>query len=103
MVRLEHAVLLGRGQPGVERQHLQVRPAGQGLGRVPDLPLAGQEHQDVPRALREELVHRVADALHLVPGLPIGVVRVGERPVAHLDRVGAARHLDHRRVPALLA
>ena len=48
-VRLEDAVLLGRRQPGVQRQHLgvaELAPA-QEVGGVVDLPLAGQEHEHV--------------------------------------------------------
>ncbi len=135
-MRLEDAVLLGRGQPGVQRQHLKVRQAGllgQRVGGVPDLPLAAEEDQDVAGALGAQLRQRVADALHLVPWLLRRVVRIrpgpasrarfrpgpasrarfrpqragagrsGQRPVAHLDRVGAPGHLDDGRSGALLA
>src|SRR5579859_3467286 len=103
---LEHAVLLGRGQPGVQRQDLQVAQVlavGQRVGGVPDLPLAAEEDQDVPGPLGAELRERVDDALDLVLRLVGRVVRVGERPVAHLDRVGPPGHLDDRRTPALIA
>ena len=98
-VGLEHAVLLAGGQPRVQRQHLHpARAAGevvaaQGLGGVADLPLPAEEHQDVPGALAAQLVDRVQDPLGLV-AVVVGVLP--ERPVADLDRVGAARHLDHR-------
>src|SRR5690606_2777023 len=65
--------------------------AGERLGRVPDLPLPGQEHQDVAGAVFGQLRHRLADRLRLV-GLRV------RRPVADLHRVGAAGDLDHRRV-----
>ena len=101
---LEDPVLLGRGQPGVQRQHVQVVLAGQRVGGVPDLPLAAEEDEDVARARRRlQLGHRVQDALHLVPGLALRVVRVGQRPVAHLDRVGAPGHLEDGCPIALLA
>ncbi|MEY9210640.1 hypothetical protein ABH917_000086 [Thermobifida halotolerans] len=111
-VRPEHAVLLGRGQPRVQRQDVDgVRtvlgvPAAQvlaqRLGGVADLALPAEEDQDVAGALGAQLVHRVADALDLVAvvGDGVGVIVVVrqrlrlQRPVAHLDRVGAARDLD---------
>ena len=104
-VRLEHAVLLGRGQPGVQRQHLQageVRPVGQRIGGVPDLPLAAEEDQDIARAFGAQFRDRVADALDLVLRLAAWPVRVGKRPVAHLDRVHPPGHLDDRRPVARL-
>ena len=81
-VRLEHAVLLGGRQARVQRQDLDVPRAGallvarapapslqvveeRGL-RLADVALAGQEDQDVPVALRAQLVHRVTDrGLHV--------------------------------------
>ena len=87
-VRLEDAVLLGRRQPGVQRQHLGVAQlaAAQGVGGVVDLPLAAEEHEHVA-ADAGELVDGVADRLHLVAI----VVGLAERPVAHLDRDTCAR------------
>ena len=81
-VRLEHAMLLGRRQPRVQRQDLDVSrtralvisraPASslqvieEGRLRVADVALAGQEDQDVAVALRAQLVHRVTDrGLHI--------------------------------------
>ncbi len=101
--RLEHPVLLGRGQPGVQRQHVQVVLAGQRVGGVPDLPLAAEEHQDVARPVPLQLGYRVQDALHLVPRFALRVVRVGQRPVPDLDRVRPPGHLQHRCSIALLA
>ena len=51
----------------VQREHLESRqrPASSVRG-VPDLPLAGQEHQDVAGPLGGQLVDRVAD--RLAPG-----------------------------------
>ena len=48
-----------------------------------------------------QLGDRVQDALNLVLRFLVRVVGVGQRPVPHLDRVGAPRHLDDRR-PELL-
>src|SRR6185369_2527377 len=74
--------------------------AGNGVGGVPDLPLAAAEDQDVARSLGDQLVDRLADRLHLVARLGVLVV-VGlrqQRTVAHLDRVGPAGDLDDRGV-----
>ena len=76
-MRLEDAMLLGRRQPRVQGQDLDVpractlvvsrAPASslqvieEGRLRVADVALAGQEDQDVAVALRAQLVHRVTD------------------------------------------
>jgi hypothetical protein len=71
----EHPVLVGRGQPAVQRQHLDDARAArqvpaQHLGRVGDLPLAGQEDQDVAvvptTAFGQQLVDGGRDRLPLV-------------------------------------
>ncbi len=105
---LEDPVLLGGGQPGVQRQdlgglQLQLRQCVRG---VADLALAGEEDQDVARALGLELLHRVADRLDLVAVavqllLLVGVV-VEDRAVADLDRVRPAGDLDDRGVVEVL-
>ena len=66
-VRREDLVLVGRGQPGVQRQHLgAVRQVpAQRLRGVADLPLAGEEDQHVAGHLQAELVHRGGDRLDL--------------------------------------
>ena len=68
-VRLEDAVLLGVREPRVQGEDLG-EAAGcclvQRVGGVADLPLAGEEDQDVARALGLELVHGVADRGDLV-------------------------------------
>ncbi|OCI30472.1 hypothetical protein OERS_28740 [Oerskovia enterophila] len=117
-VRLEHAVLLGRGQARVERQDLDevgalgvpraLAQAGlEGVGRVVDLALARQEDQDVAWSLGHELLDRVDDARDEVlllaggplGGAPLGLARLGvdvgaQRPVPDLDGVGTTRDLD---------
>ena len=106
---LEDLLLLGRGQPRIQRQHLGVPEVGlaQHLGAVADLPLAGQEHQHVARALalaafeggqfveagENRLVHREV----LLDPVALLVLLGGQRPVPGLHRVGAPRHLHHRR------
>ena len=59
------------------------------VGRVADLALPGQEHQDVARPLAHQLADRLDDAGGLV---------VDELAVADLDRVHPTGHLDDRRV-----
>ncbi len=110
LVRGEDPVLLGRAEPGEQRQHVEaahpLADLGQGLGRVTDLPLAGQEHQHVAVRLLAELADRVDDRLGLVAhdGLALLVVvrRLDQRAVAHLDRVGPPGHLDHRSAAEVL-
>ena len=64
---------------------------------VPDLPLTGEEHEDVAGAFGPQLGDRVADGLHLVAvGVGVGIVGVHDGPVAHLDRVGASGDLHDR-------
>ncbi len=104
-VRLEDAVLLGGGEPGVERQDLDRPPGrrtalgvGEGVGGVADLALAGQEDQDVAGVLAAELGDGVEDGLRLVADDRLALVvllgELDERAVADLDRVGAAGDLD---------
>ena len=102
-VGLEDLLLLGVGEPRVERQDVDVvaQPAAQRVGGVADLALAAQEHQHVAvAALAQQLVDGVADRLGLVALR--AVVGQRQRPVADLDREGAAAHLDHRRVAEVL-
>ena len=97
-VVLEDPLLLGGGQPGVERQHLGVGQVEgpQGVGGVADLALAGEEHEHVAGAGPAQLLHRVGDAGDLVAALLV------EGPVPHLDREGAAADLDDRRAAEVL-
>ncbi len=106
-VAFEHLVLLGGGQPRVQGYDLQPRPAielveiTERVRGVTDLPLTGQEDEDVAWALRRELAYGVHDRLGLVPddwlALLVLFGQGDERPVANLDRVGAAGDLDDRR------
>ena len=82
-------------------------PPPQRVGGVADLPLAGEEHQDVARRLGAELVDGVADRLiwsrtsrrdHLRRRRPRSVS--DQRPVADLDRVRAAGHLARSARPS---
>ena len=97
-VGCEDPLLLRGGQPGVQRQDLggPRLVAPECLGGIADLPLAGQEDQDVARAQGAQLGDRVHDAADLV-GLAVGQ----QRAIAHLDRIGPARNLDDRRTGAL--
>ena len=61
-------------------------------GGVADLPLAGEEHQDVARPLGDQLVDGVDDRADLVAvGIGVLVVGIDDRAVADLDRVGRGR------------
>jgi hypothetical protein len=60
----------------------------QGVGGIADLALAAQEHEDVARALAQQLGDRVADRVDLVGD------RLVVRAVADLHRVRAAGDLD---------
>jgi hypothetical protein len=95
---LEHPVLFGRRQPGVERQDLGVvagRPRD-AVGRVTDLALARTEHQDVAGAGSASSPTASADACGLIA--LVAAVGVDEWPVADLHGVRTSRHLDHRGV-----
>ncbi len=61
-------MLLGRGQPRVQRQDLDVgaQPAAQRVRRVADLALAAEEHEHVAGRLAQQLLDRVADRLERV-------------------------------------
>ena len=94
----EDPVLLGCREAGIERQHLQrtlAVEAPQSVGGVVDLALARQEDEHVARTLCGEFVDGVDDRLHLIAVVArIVVGPLTERPVPHLDRVGAAGDLD---------
>ena len=66
----------------------------QRLGRFADLALARKEHQHVAPAGDGTLVDSVDERIH--QRAVIRIVDVGDRPVAHLDRVQPSRDLDHR-------
>ena len=102
--RVEHAVLVLVGQARVQRQHLgiAVLAALQRLVRVADLALAGQEDQHVAACVQPgDLVDGADDGL--VDGAFACLFALAfQRAVAHLDRIGAAFHADHRRVVEML-
>ena len=113
-VRGEHPVLLGGGEPGEERHDLEgatrVRlQVAEGVGGVPDLPLAREEHQHVPGALVRELADGVHDRLGLVADddlalvvhVPVvGRARRDQGSVADLDGVHPSGDLDDRGRPS---
>ena len=98
-------MLLRGRQPSEQREHLgggQVQGAER-LRAVPDLALPGEEHEDVLAAavaarLGPELLDGLDDPGDLVDRLRALLLAL-QRAVADLDRVGAARHLDHRHRP----
>ena len=119
---VEHAVLVAPGQPRVQRHHfgMAVLATLQRPVRIADLALAGQEHQRVAGpAFAHDLVAGGHDAVqHRDPALRVGPVprapararggggtrrfagagQVLQRAPAHLHRIAAALHADHRRV-----
>ncbi len=101
-VTFEDLVLLRRGEPPVERDDLGAAQVLllQRVRGVPDVPLAGEEDQDV--AVGGQLVDRGRDALGLVDRLFPDLVVVDDRggdqgAVADLHRERPAGHLDDRR------
>ncbi len=90
---LEHALLVGRRQPGVERQQLRVRQCTlfELDHRFADLALARKKHEYViARIELGDLVDRVRDCVG-----EISLV-LARRPIQHLDGIGPARDFDHR-------
>ena len=75
--------------------------AGQHVGGVADLPLPRQEDQHVPRPLRGQLLagsdHGLGLVAHHRLAVLVVVALLHQRPVAHLDRVGASGDLHDRR------
>ncbi len=102
----EDAVLFGGGEARIERDDLGLREAHscQRLGRVTDLPLPREEHEDVMAAafvggcLGPEFLNGPADSGYLVD---VATVVGRQRPIPHLDGVGAPGHLDNRRRPTV--
>ena len=106
---VKNAVLLGRAQPREQRQHLGMakhrlvaQMFAQVVGRLADLALAGQEHQDVAVVWQpRRLANRPAAAPDFIDRVGNGVVEVVvarflERPVTLLHREHAPRHHDDR-------
>ena len=109
--RLEDAVLLGSRQAREQRQDFrrvrrrQPRPRqrvlAQGFRRLADFPFAGQEDEDVAAAQPRQFVGGIDDRVVEI-ALVVLLFQIGDRPVAHLDRVQPAGHLDHRRAVEML-
>ena len=103
----EDTVLLGGGEPAVERDDFGDRQlhASERIGRVTDLALPGEEDEDVAARARvpfgPELLDGVADPGDHVALLRLRAVGVDERAVADLDGEGPPRHLDDRRGSAV--
>ena len=91
----EDGVLLGKREPGEQRQDLGVPqprigldPAAQRLGRVADFALAGEEDQHVSGRLAGQLVDGVA---HRVQRVPVLFERVVGVPAVVVVRAGSRR------------
>ncbi len=69
---------------------MRQRQACQGIGSITDLPFTAHKDQNIPRCLVTQFVDRVDDRLRLIPL----TVAIGNRPVAHLDRVGTPGDLN---------
>lgn len=67
----------------------------QRLRGLADFPLAGQEDQDVAGTEARQLVGRIDNGVVKV-ALVVLFLQIGDRPVAHLDRVKPAGYLDYR-------
>ncbi|MCW0413457.1 hypothetical protein NB709_003333 [Xanthomonas sacchari] len=109
LTRVEHPVLVGVGEPRVQRQHLglAVLAPFQRMVRIADLAFAGQEHQHVAARIQpgdfvdrrhDRLVDRAVAGVVATLGVGLLAARLLQRPVAHLHRIGAALHADHRRI-----
>ena len=96
----EHALLLGRGQPGEQRQDLGVGAgcclrSASAVSRISRSPERNTRMS--PGPFGAQLVDRVADGADLVADLVVDLVlvlvraSVDQRAVADLDRIGAAR------------
>ncbi len=94
---VEDAVLFLLRQARVQGQDLAARRMvlAQGLGGLADLPFAGEENEDVAGAVAGQFVHRLHHALLQIAVLGVQVLAL-EGAVAHLHRVAAPFHVDHR-------
>ncbi|MCW0379314.1 hypothetical protein NB697_002160 [Xanthomonas sacchari] len=106
---VEHPILVGVGEPRVQRQHLglAVLAPFQRMVRIADLAFAGQEHQHVAARIQpgdfvdrrhDRLVDRAVAGVVATLGVGLLAARLLQRPVAHLHRIGAAFNADHRRI-----
>ena len=97
---VKNAVLLGLAQArkqgqhfGIAKQGLVAQMAAQMVGRLADLALAGQEHQNIAAVVHvaPQLIDAVGNG-----AVEVVVTRLFKRAIALLDRKHAPRHHDHR-------
>ncbi len=109
--RLEHPHLLLAGEPGVERQDLGVPQIGlaERFGDFADVAFSGEKHQRVgvaaTRSLPANGPYGIDDGggeVGLFVLVERRIVRIDQRLIPHLDRVGAAADLDDRGVNTLV-
>ncbi len=96
----EHALLFILRQARIQRQHLAAlrMVLAQRLGRLADLALAAQEHQDVAGLVAPQLVGGRQDrGLFVGRGLVVLLVQF-HRAIAHFDGIAAAGDIDDGRV-----
>ncbi len=97
-VRLKYPVLLAVRQTGIERQHFGMGQIAlhQRVGGIANFALTAHKNQDVAPAFPPQLIDRVKDGLQLIA---VNILRLfHHRTITHFYRIGAARHLNHRRV-----
>ena len=94
----KNAVLLRLAQSRIERQDFRVSQfaALQVMMHIANIPLAGQEHQYVPRHRQTLAALLALDFLQHVFNLTRQFLAFSGRPVAHFHRVGPPGNLQHR-------
>ena len=103
-VRGEHLVLLGRREPRVERHDLgaaRVSARASAVSRISRSPGRNTRMSPGPSALSSRTASTIASVWSRTigsPSLSRPLGQLDQGPVAHLDRVRAPGHLDHRRV-----
>ena len=94
---VEHAILLGLAEAGIQRQHIQRGVVPQLPGEVPDIALPGQEYQHVAAAAKPAGIDVLDQCGYLRGDTLLGSGLPGVQ-VMRLHRIGATRHLDHWRI-----
>ena len=90
-MRPEHQILVTRRQAGVQGQDFRARQilAAQCLAQLPNIPLPGNEHQQVLPACPVQFGHRLE---HPVDHVPAAAGILVQWAIANLHRIGAPGH-----------